>query len=224
MDAPVLPDCVVCGTSLMEALHHPVVSHCTCVSRICQACRVQVSQCPTCRQALPEPPTVDESYLARAVYESGPSPCDGCGRFVRPRHAVTHAKACHRLLTKRLAESMQEGLAKDKQYRSLVEENEHLRLRIADMTYRLNLVHHQFRRAFRARYGLPPPPSQPAEETESDASDSDSEASDMDLDLQASPAAVPPPPPPPLPPLVPPPPPLAPQAEAPAVAVDVLGA
>lgn len=39
-----------------------------------------------------------------------------------------------------------EGLAEDKQYRFLVEENEHLRLRVADMSYRLSLAHHHFRR------------------------------------------------------------------------------
>jgi hypothetical protein len=140
---------------------------------------------------MPEPPTVDDAYLATMVREAEPRPCDGCGRFVRPRHAVRHAHTCHHLLSRRLAEGLQEGRAKDKQYRNLAEENELLRLRVADMTYRLNLAHLQYRRAFRVRYGIPMPQAgqEDSEQSESEASDMDLEEDRATTQTQAAPSA-----------------------------------
>jgi hypothetical protein len=149
------PVCLICNSHMTEPFHYPVVNECLCKSRLCQSCHDRVKACPTCRRTK-SGGKVDVEFLENMTLAVKGKTCDGCHRFIRSRHTVSHAKECPALLMLRLRETRNEKERMESSYREVLRENERLSDRLAETSYHLH-----FLRSYQYRLHFPPPPSPP---------------------------------------------------------------
>lgn len=146
------PSCLICNRHMTEPFHYPVVNECLCKSRLCQSCHDRVKTCPTCRHTK-SGGRVDVEFLETMTLAVKGKTCDGCHRFIRSRHTVTHAKECPQLLMLRLRETINDKKHMESSYRDVLKENERLSDRLAETSYHLH-----FLRSYQYRLSMPPPP------------------------------------------------------------------
>lgn len=155
--AAVSAECVVCATHMTEFFHYPVRNECECATRICQSCRHRVHRCPTCRH-FRVGTLVDDDFLDTILLSIKGLPCQGCARFIRSRHMLSHARDCPDLLKLRLQESMDDCLSKETLYRKVMREKDNLQLEINDMAYQIQILRRSYYQSIRAPTPPPPPP------------------------------------------------------------------